>query len=259
MNLELSIKKIFIRVTCYVLLVTFLALPVSAQTEGTIAGQKLENEATDSVREKVRQTIENLTKKPKAVVGTLNQVTDSTLVIKTMDEKTGQVATSSETKYTKYSDGKRSDIKFEDLVLGEFIVAMGFRNGNEIVEAKRVLTYTTSPFEKKQTLMGKVIEFSKNKITLLRAGNNQQWTANVTRKTEVTRQAASGGMKEVKANDIKIGDKIIIAGVLDEKESSMLSARAIYIFPNQNVEKNTSPSKSPLPSAKPSPKPSPTP
>lgn len=217
--------------------------PTLAQ-ESSVAGQKTDD-ASSAVREKVRQQIENMVKKPKAVIGSLNQITDSTLVIKTMSEKTVQVATSAETKYARFTKGKKSDIKFEDLTLGEFSVAMGFRNGNEIVEAKRVLVYDASPFVKKQVLNGRVTEFAKNKITLERTGNNEKWTVILSSTTGIVRKSLSKGMEEIDSSDIEIGDNIIAAGSLDEKTNMTLLAGGIFI--RSMPKSSPSPNPQPLP------------
>lgn len=227
-----------------------------AQTDGTVAGQKKDQQtdSTNSVREKVRQTIENLVKKPQAVVGALDQITDSTLQIKGMNGKTLQVAATGDTKYIKTGKDKK-DIKFQELALGNFIVALGYRNGNDILEAKRVLVYEAAPFSKEQVILGKVKEFSKNKMSLIRQVNNENWTINTKGVSVLRKSLTDNKLEKLTTNDIEIGDKIIVAGTLDTKSDQTIKADKIYIFPNQTTTK-TSGTPSPRPKSSPTPKPS---
>lgn len=76
--------KLLITSLFAVLFLAFGIPTVLAQTEGTPSSTSTDS---SSIRDKVREAIENLTNKPKAVLGNLEQISESTLQIKDEDGK----------------------------------------------------------------------------------------------------------------------------------------------------------------------------
>lgn len=240
--------------TIYFLLFTAYAnAQEDASTAATVSGVRT------SVREKVRQTIENLIKKPRAIVGNLNQITDTTLEIKTNNGKVSMIATNKDTKYVRFAKGKKTDIKFEDLVIGDFTVALGSRNENEILEAKRVLTYDKLPFAnaKRQSVFGIVQENNKGRLVIKHPKKDQAWTIDTSNKTKVT-EKVDGKIQVVDVADLEVGSKIAAIGLPSGKEPNTIAAKIIHVVPGKATglsKPNVKTSASPKPTASPSPKP----
>lgn len=215
--------------------------------------------ATDEVRERVRQKVETLAKKPRAVVGTLSEITDSTLQIKNRAGKEEMAATAKDTVFFRVADGKRAEIKFEELVIGDFIVAMGYRNGNNVLEVKRVIAYDKSPISTRQAVYGIVEENQKGVLTIKHPKTQNVWKIKTSSKTKVTRKK-DGGFEEIKPTDIEVGSRITAAGTPDAKDPAIITARRVHIIPGggQGLTTAPKPTKSPSPAGKSSPKPSPT-
>ncbi|MBI4033262.1 MAG: hypothetical protein HY377_02000, partial [Candidatus Blackburnbacteria bacterium] len=213
---ELRIKATTVLVTCYLLLVT--VVPVSAQ-EATSATQSVR----DAVREKVREQVEDLAHTPRALVGILADISDSTLQVKTMGNETEQAAITDETKFVRVTKGKSTEIKFADLVLKDFIIVMGFRNGNNILSAGRVITYDINPITLRRAVYGVVDKNEKGTLTVRHPKTGESWTVTTTSKTKVTKKGDKG-FEDIKVADIKVGDRIVAAGLPDEKKSNTLSA-----------------------------------
>lgn len=212
--------------------------------------------ATDEVRERVRKKIENLVKKPRAVVGTLAEITDSTLEITVKGGKQAMVATSKETSYVRVSKGKRAEIKFEELVIGDFVVAMGYRNGNNVLEARRVIAYDKSPLSARRVVYGIVESNEKGVLTIKHPKTGNSWKIKTTSKTKVTRKK-DGGFEEIKPAEVEVGSRIVAAGTPDEKDAGLLVARRIHIIPGlaQGLTGTSNPTTSPSPSPQPTPSP----
>ncbi|MAG59597.1 hypothetical protein CMO96_02290 [Candidatus Woesebacteria bacterium] len=189
-----------------------------------------ETPITDSVRDKVRKTIENLVRKPKAVVGNLTDISDSTLQIESKDAKTFMVATTEDTVYLRITNDKRSEIEFEDLVLLDFVIAMGHRNGNDVLEAVRVVTYDKSPISVGSAIYGTVQEVGKTTLTVKHPKKNTTWTVKLAKKATITAKGEEG-IDEIDLSDIEDGDSIIAAGSLDKDDETILSARKIHVIP----------------------------
>lgn len=252
-NLKLQFKiQNFYLFTCSFafLLLTFNFSPALAQDESSPSG-------TDAVRDKVRKTIENLVRKPKAVIGTLDSVTDSTLKIKTEDAKFVLVATTKDTEYAKTTKGKQVDVKFADLAIGDFIAALGYKNGNDILDAQRVLAFDTTPYLPKEIAFGRVEKNTKGTLKIKHPKSGEVWTIETTKTTAVTqRSSGKSKMVETTVSSIEEQDKVIVAGELNSKKDKALVASKIHVI---SAKAKISPSPSPKTSPKQSPKPSPTP
>ncbi len=248
MNYELRIKVSLVSFSL-ILASLFLIPTVSAQEDSSPSG-------TDAVRDKVRKTIENLVKKPKAVIGTLDSVTDSTLKIKTEDGKFVLVATNKDTKYIKTTKGKQTEVKFVDLAIGDFIAALGYKNGDGILSAQRVLAFDEAPFLQKQVVYGKVETNKKGVLTIKHLKTAEVWTVETSVKTEIAKKLDG----KIEAKEIEEEDKIVAVGTLNTKKDKTLVATLVQVIPGSKgtPRPTISPSPSPKASAKPSPKPSPT-
>lgn len=229
----------------------------ASPTPKTEQSQAATKSATDEVRERVRQKIENLVKKPRAVVGTLSEVTDSTLQVTNKAGKEDMVATTKDTRYVRAAGGKRSDVKFEDLVIGDFIVAMGFRNGNNILEARRVIAYDKSPIAQRRAVYGIVKENTKGALVVEHPKTKEVWAITTDKKTVITKKT-DGKIQEVDIKDVQAGDRITAAGVPDPKKEKTLVTRRIHVIPGR-AEGLIKPVATPKPSPSPKPKSSPSP
>lgn len=237
----------------YVLTASSLAIDEATST-ATVSGAKT------SVREKVRQTIENLIKKPKAAIGTLNQIADTSLEVKTKNGKIEMIATNASTTYARITKNKKADIKFEELVIGDYTVALGAKNSNGIVEAKRILTYDKEPILTTRAVFGLVEENNKGKISIKHPKNGKAWTIQTSKKTNLTGKGFDGSAK-LNIKDIEAGDRIVVIGTPDGKLDSTINAARIHILAGKalGLQKSLTVKVSPTPKPSTSPKPSPTP
>lgn len=259
------VLHILLLITYYLLLVTtaFAQSPYPSPTATASPTPKVQQpetatkSATDEVRERVRQKIENLVKKPRAVVGILSEVTDSTLQITNRAGKEDMVATTKDTQYVRTAGGKRTNIKFEDLVIGDFIVAMGYRNGNNILEARRVIAYDKSPIAQRRAVYGIVKENTKGALTIEHPKTKEVWTITTDKKTVITKKT-DGKIQEVDIKDVQAGDRVTAAGILDPKKDKTLVTRRIHVIPGK-AEGLIKPVATPKPSPSPKPKSSPSP
>lgn len=188
---------------------------------------------SDSVRDKVRKTIESLTRKPRAVVGNLSDIADTTLQIKTRSNESIMVSVTKDTSYVRMNQGKKTDIKFSELVLGDFTIAMGTRNGNNVLEATRIITYDKNPLKVRRAVYGTVSQNKNGVLTVSLPKSGEAWTIKTSSKTNITANLPAGkaGMTEVKANSIEVGARIVAVGTPDEKQTNTLLASLVHVIP----------------------------
>ena len=137
---------------------------------------------------------------------------------------------------------------------------MGFKNGNGVLTAKRILI--TSPIEPSSRVVvsGKLKEISKDDFRIVSQKSKKETVFSVTSKTK-TESQIDAKITQIKPADIKKDDRIVVAGSPNEKNKEILSARTLRVF--QTASPSSSPTLTPKPTSKSSststPKSSPTP
>ncbi|OGY09115.1 MAG: hypothetical protein A2700_02890 [Candidatus Blackburnbacteria bacterium RIFCSPHIGHO2_01_FULL_44_64] len=213
-------KQQAVRLVIVVVLAVILSLiayrlspPANAQEDATPS-------VRDLVREKVKEKLDTLTKKPTGVVGTLQQITDKTLEIKTISNKIQLVSTDEETKFLQVIKGKSKEIKFEELSLDQYIVAMGYKNGKDVIEVKRIVIYDQSPIGiVRNSFFGKVTKAEKNSLTFETLNKESQTVKTTSKTTTTAKDKKSGEQITLQFSDIKADDRIIAIGKTNENGS----------------------------------------
>lgn len=209
-------------------------LVIVYSSEFTIPDQSSNEEATDSsdiVRQKVQEKVEKVLKSPRAYIGTITDISEGTMQITRFDfnsedkgqKEIRQISLASNTTYVKIQKDETKTIKLADVAIGDFIVAMGFVNGNSVLEAQRILI--TDPYEitKRTAYQGVVTSASKTKIII--KANDEEIEVVQDNNAKITKQQDQKTIKATFA-EITEGDIIIVAGEPDIKN---FLARRIHI------------------------------
>ena len=133
-----------------------------------------ESDITKAVALKVAQA-GNL---PKAYIGTVTDIADSTIQIKSTDSQIQQIETGKNDVNVVDSKGTTTKtVKLTDIAIGDFIVAMGYVDGDEVLDVQRILITDTMTETKITTSLGKVAkEGTKSIEVLANDGSNQTIT-----------------------------------------------------------------------------------
>ena len=237
---KLNVKGI---IAHFMVLLTFFLSPLTvfAQDDATPS-------VRDLVREKVKEKLDSIIKKPMAVVGTLSQITDKTLEIKTaMDQKTALVATGEDTKFFQITKGKRKEAKAEDLALGQNILALGYKNDKGVLEARRLIISDVPLLEnKKQTAYGVVTLLGKSTVAVKHPTKAEERSIKVSSTTKITGKEDGGKIATLSFPDINVGDRLVAIG--PSNESGLLIATRIHLIPGE--AKGLDRKLSPTPTAK---------
>src|SRR3989344_2310985 len=188
-------------------LIIFATQPIVAQESST-------KEAQD-IRAKVEQKIEEALKNPKAYIGSITDKTKDTLQIKNSGGEIQLVSVDVDATNFVQINKTTKKIKFDDIAIGDFIIAMGYRNGNEVLEAKRILS--TLPIEppKRKIVMGNIINIEKKEIATRELGG-QETTFTFPKK-----------WKGPDIKELSIGNKIIIVSTEIEGKDTI---RTIHLI-----------------------------
>lgn len=193
------------------------------------------------IRQKVIEKVEKALNNPKAYLGVVTDISTNTLQIKNSSGEIQQMSVQAGSVIVKV--GKESkEVKFSDVAIGDFVVGMGYKNGNEILEVKRILI--TDPLKEfsTKTVLGKVSAVDKKtiKITPSLGGDELEMIISANTSFSIYK---NGKKTKVKISDISKDDTIIAVG----KEDKGITARTILVV--NEPESSTEPTSTPSPKA----------
>ena len=182
-------------------------------------------ESAGSVREIVEEKIEAALKNPLAYLGTVTDISEETLQIKSNGGEILQVATSPETTFVK--TGKTAkEIKFVDIAIGDFIVAMGYKNGNNVLDTKRILVTDAPTPTSRKAIYAQVATANKKDLTAKLV--KTQTEVKIVPTTSVSVQLRKDGkLSKIKFADIAEGDIVVAVG---SDENASFEARSILVI-----------------------------
>lgn len=213
---------------------TNLLLVYSSEFQKYITNRETQEEqgaATDSVREKVRQKVSEALNSPKAVLGTVTDISEKTLQIKTTDGAIEQLAVAGDTSVVKVGKTAK-EVKLADIAIGDFIVSMGYtssasggKNGNGVLDTKRILISSPLAEVTRKAVFVKVFKNNKKDLlTQFLKGEEDQTI--VPEKNVSVMAVAEGKAAKIKFADL-LPDSTLIA--LGTASSQKFSARTIFV------------------------------
>jgi hypothetical protein len=113
------------------------------------------------VEEKVKEALN----RPKAYLGTVTDISDSTIQIKSSESQIRQVSVKDDSVSVIKSGTVNKAVKLSDIAIGDFIVAMGYINSNTVLNAQRILITNPVTEPKVSATFGKLIDIDKKTAT----------------------------------------------------------------------------------------------
>ncbi|PIP57263.1 hypothetical protein COX04_00460 [Candidatus Woesebacteria bacterium CG22_combo_CG10-13_8_21_14_all_45_10] len=162
---------------------TQLATPEAAPTAAS---------TESAIREKVLQKVEEVLNSPKAYLGTVTDITDTSIQLKSDSGEILQASVDSKNVVVIKTGPKTTAVKFTDIAIGDYIAALGFRNGNHVLNAKRILITSPQKPPNIKVYFGPVKSVNKKEVAL----EDLKFTTKLT--------------------GLKVGDLIIVVGTVDE-------------------------------------------
>lgn len=226
-------------VACYGLRVTMAQAvsptPISFPTRQSspAAEEEIEEkikEIREAVKEKVREKIQEVKKGiPRAYVGEITQITDSTL---SLDTRRGLIPITL-TSETKIKGIGKQTLELKDLKVGDFCIAMGYLADDGTLEAKRIVIATKPAPPVREVAFGRVSDISSEEkiLTVKNERKGLTYTVVVTDKTIITKKVDKR-VEKVKFLAIEKGDRIVAIGTPTENEAKLITAKIIHVIPS---------------------------
>lgn len=137
--------------------------------KNTLAASPAPSAATGdaAIRQKVEEKVAEAINHPKAFLGTVTDITDSTIQIKSIEGDIRQIsATSDSVTVIDNRDDTNKEVKLTDIAIGDFLVAMGYKGSNNVLIAQRILITDAVKTPRINVVNGKVTDKSAGTLTV---------------------------------------------------------------------------------------------
>lgn len=230
-------------------------LPEEKTGDQAEAEEKMSTESSNEIREKVQEKINQAQFQPRAYIGTVTDISESTLQINKFTSAKPQEAGSEIQQVSVNKDavfiqtGKTAKtVKLSDLAIGDFIIAMGLKNGNAVLEASRILITNAIVPASRKAVFGLVKEAKKDSLIINLKQTGDEQTVKQAEKGFVF-LVKDGKMTKIKFSDIDEEDTLMAVGIT----KNYFEARTIFVISPATAESN--PTVTPRPTTSPSPSP----
>lgn len=126
-----------------------------------------ESSADAEIKKAVALKLSQVENSPKAYIGTVTDIADSTIQIKSMDSQIQQIETGKyEVGVVNTKGSVNKNVKVSDIAIGDFIVAMGYVDGNDVLDVTRILVANVPAETQISVSTKKVSKVSTKSLTL---------------------------------------------------------------------------------------------
>ena len=210
---------------------TWLASPLMAQEEEPEATPVPSEEINENIKERLikvagEQTGITSQKRKQAVAGDLQSIANDTLTIRT-DGQVSLASVSGQTTYVNIDSGDELDL--EDLVIGDYVVALGFINGSEVLDTRRVLLYDEKPEPVgKTSFFGNVDSIDEDDETVTLLSPTGETVTVYISTISITETGIGDEVEEVELSDLSLGQTVALVYLTDEDgDHELLSLLAV--------------------------------
>jgi hypothetical protein len=162
-----------------------------------------------AIRENVAQKVAAAMSQPKVYLGVVTDITSTTIQIKNTVSQIQQISVGSDgitVVNTKGTNNKA--VKLTDVAIGDFIVAMGYVNGNQVLEAQRILITDPLIDSTLSVAMSKVTKTSAKTLTVSDVKNGQSGTLTPVKTTSL-KSVTGGKTSTMKITAVNADDTVI--------------------------------------------------
>lgn len=118
----------------------------------------IDNSSNSGIRAKVEEKVKEALNRPKAYLGTVTDISDSTIQIKSSESQIRQISVKDNSISVVKTGTVNKAVKLTDIGIGDFIVAMGYINSNTVLNAQRILITDPVTEPKVNATFGKLID-----------------------------------------------------------------------------------------------------
>lgn len=181
--------------------------------------------ASNEIREKVQEKVEQAKRSPKFVMGSVTDKLTSTIEIKNLEGEIKQISLIPEnTVFIKIAK-TRSEVKFSDLAIGDFIVVMGFQNGNGVVDGRRILITEVFKPSGRIVLLGSVFSLKRSEFTFKSITTQAEFLLKNNKDLTIYSQVGEE-IDKINFTNLEEGQQVAVFGT---KDGTSFTARTIVV------------------------------
>ncbi|MCH7641209.1 hypothetical protein IID22_03365 [Patescibacteria group bacterium] len=185
------------------------------ETPDVLPEEENDEEETDAIRKKVQGKLEEARNNPKAYLGSITDILEDTIQIKSEIGEIQQMSIEDDTDFEKVGDTNQT-ITFSDVAIGDFLIAMGFLNDDGVLNSKRILISSPPDDINRKVFYGEITSIEKKIIELK------------TQEGQITLEFPKR-WKGPEIDELEEGFKVITVGLVEEDEET-LKIRTIEII-----------------------------
>jgi hypothetical protein len=162
-----------------------------------------------AINENVAQKVAAAINRPKAYLGVVTDITNTTIQIKDTESQIQQISVGDGALTVVDTKGTNNkQIKLTDIAIGDFIVAMGYINTNQVLSAQRILV--TDPLADTQlsVSLSKITAVTKKSLTVTDLKSGQSATLTPDKNTTIA-SFANAKTTNVKITAVSTNDLVI--------------------------------------------------
>lgn len=177
------------------------------------------------IREKVQEKVLAALNKPKAYMGTVTDISETTLQLKNMKGEIKQISVKEDVSVVNIISTSK-EVKFSDVAIGDFVIAMGFVNTNSVLDTRRILVTSSPTAPTRKSYYAKIDTFAKNAgtATLIKDGSKINFTTSSATKYQMMDEEE---ITQAKSSSVKTSSKVVISGI---EELNVFKARRILVI-----------------------------
>lgn len=235
-------KKILIKSCVLLTAISFLFFLIPNRL--IIAQQSATDEAIpqELIKENLKERLEKVVKDEskmellkRAWVGSLKTIANHTL---TIDTREGPKLASISAQTSFLLLPKRAQISAEDLEIGSHTIAIGFLNGNQVLDTRRIIINEEPPETPKRQVHFVTIEDydSRKDLLVVRLPSQESQIVELTEDTEIS-QGSNGDIFETSSERLESGlNSVIIVEIEVENDSETRNLLKIHLLPQSEEE-----------------------
>lgn len=184
--------------------------------------------ASDSVREKIQQKLEQVSSKPQAIIGTVTDKTSSGFNLRNGGSEIKQVTIVENQTLIIKSGQTDKTIPFSDLAIGDFVAAIGYKTSAGALEAMRVLVDNAKPDDNYKIFIAQIDEVTRQNITLLpKAGITDAQVVFRISSSIGFQQLTNNTLTTIKSTTLTKGDILIVSAT---QGTNALTVENVYLI-----------------------------
>lgn len=221
----------FILISLYFINLSLKTPFAQEATESTVTNQEVKENIKERLEKVIKET-DTTQRIKKAWIGNLESIANNTLTIGTK-EGPKLASISAETTFVRLP--KRLAIKSEDLEINAFTIAIGLLNGNQVLEALRVIIDEEPPAKTTRKSNFVIIDDFSQKDELLTVHTlpGDSYTLEITKDTTIHHNL-EGEMEELTTDDLQPQRKaVIITELTENQDKQNMILLKIHLLPLQ--------------------------